>query len=192
VLPAPAFDDGTLCARLAERDPIAAAAFYDRFQRDVNRLVWRLLGADPDHHDLVQQVFCKLLEKIGSVRDPATLSGWVQLVTVNTVYSELRRRRVRRFWSRAIEPADDSPAVHATPETRELLRRAYELLALLPAADHVAFVLHYVDERSLREVADLTGASTATVKRRIARARAKLHAAAASDAAIHTLLGGPP
>ena len=52
------------------------------------------------------------------------------------------------------------------------VRVVYTLLGRLPADEQVVFGLYYVDGRSLSEIAELTGVSLATVKRRMNRARA--------------------
>src|SRR5687767_3895277 len=69
-------------------DPRTGTILFDRCEAQVNRLVWRVLGADEEHDDLVQQVFVALLAGLRRVRDPAALHGWVAAVTINTVRSE--------------------------------------------------------------------------------------------------------
>ena len=64
----------------------AATAVYDRFSALVNRWVWRLLGADAEHDDIVQQVFVRILRAGPNLRDSDKLAGWVHAITVNTVH----------------------------------------------------------------------------------------------------------
>jgi RNA polymerase sigma-70 factor, ECF subfamily len=164
--------DETAMLESAQRgDARSCAALYDRVAPEVNRLVWRLLGADQDHRDLVQQVFCNVFEGLGAVRSSDRLRPWVRTVTVNTVRSELRRRKVRRFWGFLSDRQDEHAGSSTSPDDRQLLAKVYATLETLDTAEHIAFVLHYVEENSLAEVAQLTGASTSTVKRRLARAR---------------------
>jgi DNA-directed RNA polymerase specialized sigma24 family protein len=73
--------------RSGSRD--AVAAVYDRFSAQVNRWVWRLLGADPDLNDIVQQVFDRILRAGTRLRETHKLAAWVHAVTVNTVHDEL-------------------------------------------------------------------------------------------------------
>src|SRR5690606_2764930 len=75
-----------------------AAALFDAYAGEVNQLIWRLLGADPDHDDFVQHVFFTVIAQIETLRDARKLRHWVQAVTVNTVYGELRKRQVRRLF----------------------------------------------------------------------------------------------
>jgi RNA polymerase sigma-70 factor (ECF subfamily) len=148
-------------------DPARAAELlYARFSGDVNRLVWRLLGADPDHNDIVQQVFFKVMRHGHRLREPKKLRAWVQSITVNTVYEELRKRDVRRLFVRQW-PVDVHPDLVQDVEARDLVLRVRSVIERLPAKEQVVFVLHFVEDRTLNEVAELCGYSVATAKRRL-------------------------
>ncbi len=165
--------------------PRTGAALFDRFEAQVNRLVWRVLGADDAHDDIVHQVFVALLAGIRRVRDAAALDGWVVVVTINTVRSEIRRRRIRRLWLRSEPEAIDlAEAPAASHEARELLRRTYAVLANLPADERIAFTLRFIDEQPLAEVAAACGCSLATIKRRLGSARARFRRLADRDPAL--------
>jgi RNA polymerase sigma-70 factor, ECF subfamily len=163
--------DEELLRWLKSGEPGAAAMLHARFAGEVNRLVWRLLGADQDHDDIVQHVFCKLLVSARRVREADKLGGWVRSVTVNAVYSELRKRSVRRLFVavQAIAPEQFEDSV-ANAESRDLLAKVYTELDRMPVAERMAFSIRYIDGKPLQEVAELCGCSLATAKRRIARA----------------------
>jgi DNA-directed RNA polymerase specialized sigma24 family protein len=56
------------------------------------------------------------------------------------------------------------------------LRAIYRLVRDMPPDLAVPLVLRHVEDKSLQEIADLTGASIATVKRRINKAQQQLEA----------------
>jgi RNA polymerase sigma-70 factor (ECF subfamily) len=162
--------DAELLAEL-RRDPNAAAPLvYARFKADVNRLVWRLLGADPDHHDLVQLVFIKVFRNCQRLREPEKFGAWVQSIAVNSVYEELRRREVRRIFLRDAHPSEIYPSLVHDVEVRDQLQRSKAILEKLPAKERIVFLLHFLEERSLVEIAETCGYSLATAKRRLAAA----------------------
>jgi len=162
--------DAELLTRL-QRDPSTGAPLvYARFKADVNRLVWRLLGADPDHHDLVQQVFIKVFRNCQRLREPEKFAAWVQSIAVNSVYEELRRREVRRLFLRDAQPSEIYPSLVHDVEVRDQLRRSKAILEKLPAKERIVFLLHFLEERSLVEIAETCGYSLATAKRRLAAA----------------------
>lgn len=167
--------DAELLKKLQERAVGAHTMLHARFGNEVNRLVWRLLGADTDHNDLVQDIFEKLMRTTHQVREPDALVGWVRTVTVNAVRSELRKRKVRRLFLRSEmdrpEPVRDGVG---NAEGREILKKMYRVLDAMPADDRIAFVLRYVEGLSVPEVAEQCGCSLATTKRRIARAHERL------------------
>lgn len=186
----PASDDAELLEMARRGDPRTGAALFDRCEAQVNRIVWRVLGADQCHDDLVQQVFVALLRGLSRVREPDALAGWVAAVTVNTVRSELRRRRIRRLWVRSEPDALDlAEAPAPNHEARELLRRTYAVLAKLPSDERIAFGLRYIDEMPLADVAAACGCSLATIKRRLQSAQARFRRLAQRDPALAERLG---
>ncbi len=147
-----------------------AALLFDTYSKMVNGLVWRLLGADPDHDDVVQQVFCSVLSSMERLRDPDKLGAWVRRITVNTVYGELRKREVRRLFLLKQPPASEVYVQTQDVETRDLLSRARQVMDKLPARERMVFLLHHVEGYTLNEVAELQGYSLATAKRRLSAA----------------------
>jgi len=171
--------------------PDAAADVYDRFAPLVNRVVWKLLGADPDHNDLVHDIFMKVWVMMaqGRVKQPDRLNSWVVGVAVNTVHKEIRRRTIRRRFLR--EHA--VPAPHASSdhhEARDLLNGVYDILERIPPEERLAFGLRYLEQRRLTEVAQLCRCSLATVKRRLSRAEKRFALLARPYPAIVELLNG--
>lgn len=171
----------SLLALARAGDPRTGAALFDLVGAQVNRLVWRVLGADEDHDDLVHQVFVALLAGLSRVREPAALRGWVAAVTINTVRSEIRRRRVRRLFGGQVEASECLHAPAAPHEARELLARTYAVLARLPPDERIAFALRFVDEQPLSDVAAACGCSLATIKRRLSAAQARFRRLAERD-----------
>jgi RNA polymerase sigma-70 factor (ECF subfamily) len=169
--------------------PEAAGHVYDRFAPVVNRVVWKLLGADPDHGDLVHDIFMKVwtLMAQGRVKHPDRLNSWVIGVAVNTVHKEIRRRTLRRRFLR--EEAAPAPSVNNDHhEARDLLNGVYGILERIPPDERLAFSLRYLEQQRLTEVAQLCRCSLATVKRRLARAEKRFALLARRYPAIVELL----
>lgn len=163
-------DNAALVSQVLDEPERGLALLHDRFARDVNRLVYRLLGPDGEHEDIVQQIFLNMIHSIGTVRDPGRLKFWVRSICVNVVRSELRKRSVRRAFIRAAPPAE-SGDLNAEVESAEFLARSSEVLQRLPSQERVVLVLYYLEEYSLPEIAEVCGFSTMTAKRRLSKAR---------------------
>jgi RNA polymerase sigma factor (sigma-70 family) len=181
--------DARLAALLREDPQRAAPAVYDRFQADVNRWVWRLMGADPDHNDVVQQVFVRVIRSAKRLRDVERLAAWVHAIAANTVYGELRRREIRRLFLREQSATSLHADLVRDVEVRDLLLRAKAVIDKIPAKQRIVFVLHVVEGRTLTEIAELSGYSTATAKRRFGAANQRFQKLLAKDPELSRSLG---
>ena len=171
--------------RLATRSLLngetVAGSLYDDYGDDIHRIVWRTLGADPEHDDLVQHVFMVALANLHRVRRFSSLRAWLRAVTVNTVRTEIRRRKWRKLLHLSDTIDTTTAGVSTDPETHDAVCRFYAVLDLLSAEDRLALTLRLVDGQSLENIASSLGCSLATVKRRLARAERQFVAYANND-----------
>jgi RNA polymerase sigma-70 factor (ECF subfamily) len=171
-------EDASLDALLAHvrgKDRRAIGAFFDRFEPEVNRLVWVLLGGDRDHDDLVQSAFEAMLRGVDQVRNSASVVGWVRQVTVNTVRMELRRRRLRRFFSLEDDECLNCPDLRVPDDAqRERTRALYRALSRLSVDERTMLVLRHLEGLELTEVAEAMSLSLSTLKRHASRAERRL------------------
>ena len=103
----------------------------------------------------------------------------------------LRAKRVRRLFALSDSgelPDWASPGVDN--EARDLLRRFYGLLDELGVNERTVFLLRHVEGLTLEEIATLTGASLATVKRRIRRASDRIGVLAKGDTELAHYVNG--
>lgn len=173
--------DAQLIAAAIAGEPGFEQRLYSRLAPIVNRLVWSLLGADAEHHDVAHEAFIRILRKIGQLQNPASLDTWAARIAINTVRNELRKRRLRRwvFWNE-FEGAS-SLAYVVDLEGRELLRRAYAALDKLPANERVLLSLRLFETGTLDDLAAYAGCSLGTAKRRLRKARERFLRVARQD-----------
>ena len=151
---------------------------YQRYAPDVANMVIRLIGRRHGVEDLVQDVFVEAVRKIGSLREPEAIRGWLYTMTVRLVYRRLRVSRLRRFLGldaeRGAETADHLPHRGISPEDRMLLAEVFHVMDECATADRVAWCLNRVHGETLQGTAQLCRCSVATVKRRIARVQKRI------------------
>lgn len=160
-----------LVSRAIDDPEAGLALLYDQYSRSVNRLVFRLLGPDADHDDIVQQVFLQLIQSIGKLKSPGRLNLWVRAITINVVRSELRKRSVRRTFLRFASKEEVSSDMNAEVESTDFMSASASALRKLPAEERLVFLLYYLEEYSLPEIAEACGFSTMTAKRRLSKGR---------------------
>jgi RNA polymerase sigma-70 factor (ECF subfamily) len=178
--PADQPDDAELVLALQEGKAWASEEIWDRYSDRVSRFLARSLGR-PQHdvEDLTQEVFIRVLTRHRAIQKPAALRQFVMSVAVNVLKWELRYRRIRR--KVRLSESGDVPDIATDPgsdeaagEARQALGLCYQILDRLRARERVAFVLRYVEEMTVLEIADRMGISTSTTKRLIGRAVAKV------------------
>jgi RNA polymerase sigma-70 factor (ECF subfamily) len=175
-------DDAELVRALVAREEWAARAVWNRYAPMVYGVIDRALGSSWESEDLTQEVFLRLFDGIGRLRDPSVLRSFIYSAAVRMLRWHLRAKRVRRIL--LLSHTGDVPEqATAGPdgEGRELLARFYSMLDTLGTDDRTAYVLRHVEGLSLLEIAEVTGASLATVKRRIRRAADRVERFAKRD-----------
>jgi RNA polymerase sigma-70 factor (ECF subfamily) len=175
-------DDVALVQGLVEEQDWAVRSFWRRYVPLVYGILDRALGSPSESEDLTQEVLFGLFRGIKRLRDPGSLRSFVVASTVLRLRRHLRWMRVRRFLT--LSETGTVPEQSTTgPDgpARDLLRHLYGMLDTLSGEDRTAFMLRNVEGFSVLEIAKVTEASPATVKRRIRRAALRVEAFARSD-----------
>ncbi|HEX3775251.1 MAG TPA: RNA polymerase sigma factor [Polyangiaceae bacterium] len=171
----PALNEEGLLAALRDGDPKAASAFYDRAQLVVRRTVARLLGRyDSDVEDASQLALIAIVDSIDRFRGECPLDAWLSVVAARVVYRLIRRRTLeRKLFSEAPLQALSVASSNTRRDLalRDSLRRLETVLEKVDANRLWAFLLHDAYGFDLREVASITGVSTAAAQTRLTRGR---------------------
>lgn len=131
--------------------------------------------------DVTQEVFVRLFEERGSIRDPQALPAWLHRVTLRSAIDASRRERVRR--TEPMERVSGRADLRTMPEeeaTRlEEAERVTRALAELPPKYREVLVLRYIEGAEYGSIAAALGLAIGTVKSRLFRAHEALERALA-------------
>lgn len=166
--------DDDLIDALRAGHPGAASVFYDRYAPSVHRTLQSVLGQNAEIPDLMQEVFIRAIDRIGELQHLDQVRSWLTTISVFAARAHLRRQ-TRRKWLLLFSP-EHTKQKHLDPpssDARRALREIYRALDTLPTNERIAFVLRFVEERTLPEAAVAAGVSLATLKRRLSRAEKK-------------------
>ncbi len=170
-------DDVELVKRAREGDRWALEAIFRRHVDGVLRLATRMLGQTGEADDVAQDTFAVALTRLDRLIDPEGLRAWILAIAVHRIQRRLRQRRWLVFFGADVEGGlYELAAATASPEVRGELVLIDGILARLPVADRIAWALRHVEGESLGDIATITGASLATVKRRIAAVEVRMAA----------------
>jgi|SRR5580692_330589 RNA polymerase sigma-70 factor (ECF subfamily) len=150
------------------------------------RNAYRFLNNEADAEDAVQDALLSAYKHIDQFRGEAQMSTWLTAIVYNSARMQLRKRQ-RRIHVSLDEPIGEEQELTASdsltdgrpsPEDEyresELHARVRGFVTQLSPTLRKTFELRAFDGLSINEAARILGVPTATVKARLARARAKL------------------
>ena len=157
-------------------DDEAFAVLVRRYRSRVFGIAGRFARNDPELDDVCQEIFIKAYQNLRKFRGDAPFEHWLSRLAVRSCYDLLRKTRRDRA-NVSLDNINLTPmnltADTPTPsvEVRELLEFG---LSQLDVKDRLVITLLELEEKSVREVAELTGWSEGNVKVRAFRARQAL------------------
>ncbi len=172
--------DEVLVRCALDGDVSAEEALYRRHAPPLLSALIRMTSNRDDALDVVQDAFIQAFRRLPQLTDPAAFRGWLRTIAFRIVYRQSKRRR----WLSLVGLAPPEVSRLSTwarpgtsPEILAELRMIDRVVTALPPAQRIAWVLRYVEEESLEDVAAQCGCSLATAKRRIKAAREAIDAA---------------
>lgn len=182
--------DLALAQRAADGDRSAQRELFHTLKSPVHHTLFRILGANRDIEDLVQDAFLEIFRALPSFRGDSTLSRWAQTIATRTAYLAIERRKPPAVDLDVVENeiVDRDPDAHRVALARQAAKRLYAALDRIDPKQRIAFALAVIDGLSLAEVAQLTESSLVAVKTRVWRARRDLMKRAQKDPVLASYL----
>ena len=161
-----------------------AAQEFDRVVTAHRQQIFRFLLASLRDVDLAetltQECFLKAHRNWKSFRGESSALTWLMRIAINLQKDHWRNRRLQ-FWRTAHTNAVDSdeasewlPSGESSPEqqllARERVKQVWRAVKNLSGRQRTMFLLRYVEEMDIAEIAATTGLSDGTVKAHLSRA----------------------
>ena len=169
---------------LARAQSVLELADFDEVVRLYRPRIFRFLMASLGDRDvaesLTQDCFLKAYTARHQFRGDSSLGTWLTRIALNLVRDHLRSRRMR-FWQRTRDTALDIvdvgewiPDGASSPEQvclqQERVREIWRSVEQLSRQQRAVFLLRFVEEMELSEIAETIGMNTSTVKSHLYRA----------------------
>ena len=164
-------------------DEAAAATLMENLYPLVLKLVRSYRSRRVQEEDLTQMVFLKIFTRLETYSGKVPLEHWVSRVAVNTCLNQLKAEKVRpelRWADMSEEESHVIETLHRTqaelhPSKNLAAREVVELLLeQLKPKDRLLIQLLHLEEKTIKEVQEITGWSEPVIKVRAFRARQKL------------------
>src|SRR5882724_5819198 len=174
--------EAELISAVLKGDAASFEPLVQKYSPRVFATARRYARRESEIEDIAQEVWLKAFYKLKSFRNEAPFEHWLMRMTVRTCYDFLRghQRNRESSFSELSEPESDWLERFVTqPETltdhadaaKLLIGRVMEKLS--PSARLVITLLE-IEDRSVKEIAEMTGWSVPLVKVRAFRARAEM------------------
>ncbi len=174
--------DNELISAVLKGDTAGFEPLVARYSPRIFATARRYARRESEVEDIVQEVWSKAFQKLSSFRGEAPFEHWLMRLAVRTCYDFLRahqRNRETTFtelsppeteWLDTFVAAPGSASDEASA-AHDLVQR---VLGMLSPPARLIITLLEIEDRSVKEIAGLTGWSVPLVKVRAFRARAEM------------------
>jgi len=149
---------------------------YHETKHKVFSFVFYRVGQDTMlAEDLTSDIFLKAYERFESYNDDYAFTTWVYTIARNHLTDYFRKNK--DVASNEIEISDERSTetmLKTNLDTLDSMARLRPLLAKLPSLQQECLILKYLDELETKEIAHITGESTANVRQALSRGLKKL------------------
>ena len=172
------YSDTYYIERIVAGETNCFACLVDRYNHALFQLIVRVVQCREEAEELTQDVWMKAFRHLSAFKGECKFSTWLYRIAYNTALSAVRKKKEQRVdfdesqWAHIPDEAVDS-LLAETPEQRDLqaLDRA---LTRLPDEECALIWLFYKEEKSIEEMAEISGLSASNVKVKLHRIRKKL------------------
>lgn len=170
-------DDGQAIQLAQEGDEAAWVSLVRRYQEEVFRLAWLLLGDADEADDVAQETFIRAFRALDQFDRDRPLRPWLLQITRNLARN--RHRSAQRYLA-ALRRWFEDDSAGATPHVESLTAQQLEAERLRQAVqtlkirDQEVIYLRYFLDYSVTETALTLDIAEGTVKSRLSRALERL------------------
>lgn len=162
--------DDELMSRVQGGEVVAFRQLYDRYKAQLFLYCLRMLNDRDASKDVLQDVFIRIHTRRDQYQAGTNFPGWIHTIARNLCLNARRDSREHQSYDESM------PYASAEISTSDvaLRQRLADEIARLPALYREALVLREYEDLSYQEIANTLGATMATVKFRIFKAREML------------------
>lgn len=178
-----------------EGDQSAFGELYRALYPRIHRLLWGMMGTEPEAHEVAQEAWVKAWNKRAKFNFNSKYSTWIHRIAVNCGLDALRKRKRMRSRFTSIFAGSQNneqesnviqyPSSESGPDTRmqstELGQTIEAAVQALPDDQRTVLVLREYEGYSYEEIAKALGIKEGTVMSRLYHARKKLQSSLSKE-----------
>jgi RNA polymerase sigma-70 factor, ECF subfamily len=157
--------------RISPESRPRAEELYAAHAQGAVQLAYLLVGDQEIAHDIAQEAFLRAFGRFADMRKPKSFPFYLRATIVNLTRKHFKRRGLERLYVERFRARSTDRAASPNVEQREVVTQA---LLKVPERQRAALVLHYYEDLSEYQVADLLGVSEQAARSLVARGRKAL------------------
>ncbi|MFC6859298.1 RNA polymerase sigma factor [Zunongwangia atlantica] len=170
--------DQLLIDQILGGDKQLFSVLVDRYKKLVFTLCLRLLKNREEAEEVAQDSFVKIYKSLNKFKGEAKFSTWVYRVTYNNCLDFLKAKK-RKFQELSVDAYDgfeieDLDNAITVLEEKERKSAILSCINSLNEDDAFLLTLHYYEDQSVKEIAEIMNLSVANVKVKLYRSRKQL------------------
>jgi len=173
-----------LAARARDGNRFAFQQLVGELEPRIFRMIFYRTRSREDAEDICQDVFLQAYRSLKKLKDPERFASWLFRIAVNRVNDYHRRQKFRSLFS-ALQDSDrdsednaEQPADHNTDTVDAIVRKEFwqkvqSMLRQLSKMEQEVFLLRFLDDLGIKEIAEVLHKSESTIKTHLYRALEK-------------------
>lgn len=158
------------------------------FHQDIFKMVFYRTGSQMDAEDITQEVFIKMVKNIKSLRDTSQFKAWLYRIAVNKITDHYRKKAVLSLF---VNQADEETVSETDNQSDSLMKKEFygklfDFTKTLSKGEKEIFLLRFIDQLSIKEIAGTLRKSESTIKTHLYRSIDKFK----NNKEFRNLLGG--
>jgi RNA polymerase sigma-70 factor, ECF subfamily len=158
-----------LRCRAGDRD--ALAELINRYYRRLRYFISQLSDSLEMTEDIFQDTWLRVIGKMHTLRNVESFTTWLYRIARNTAYQQLRgKKRSCELHDNIVPPDEETRDVFSPEDAAQI----HDGLKKLHPLHREVLVLHFLEQMSYQQVAEILGCNLNTVKSRIHYAKLAL------------------
>jgi len=165
--------DKALVKQFANGDMKAFDSIYSAFNHKLQKFIFSLIKTESDTEDLIHEVFVKVWENRGNMKNHNSFDSYLFTIAYNTTISFLREKAKNTQYIeyvKSVQIGTEEPDFIEEVNSEELNDKINRLIEEMPPRQRDVFKLKYFQDYSYKEIAETLNISVNTVENHIVKA----------------------
>ena len=154
--------------RIREESRLRVEELYAAHAQGAVRLAYLLVGDHDIAQDIAQEAFLRAFGRFADMRKPDSFPSYLKATIVNLTRKHFRRTGLEKLFAERLRTRPPQSVDPPSVEQRDVVTQA---LLKVPQRQRAALVLHYYEDLSVYQVAELLGVSEQAARSLVARGR---------------------